>query len=225
MVHHFRLSSPHGNKSSKEKHFWVPRTHDVQQCLAAIIYLFDNTIPHFVHPKQDPPDPIGMLSSCRWSRDLDCWTRIRVLRNVSIKNGWNTHDTIQKYPSHESSEIPDVHPTNPYMILFQCQKSTFFREISAQSRGRVLQEILVQAGLAEAHHRLRTFKASVSQEVQETSNTEDSSAPRIRIYVIKPGTFSQGNLDVFFNKIKMGMYRFHEFDYLFFVGVNGFVSK
>lgn len=31
--------------------------------------------------------------------------------------------------------------------------------------GRVLQEILVQAGLAEAHHRLRTFKASVSQEV------------------------------------------------------------
>eukprot|EP00913_Durusdinium_trenchii_P011510 g10807.t1 len=41
--------------------------------------------------------------------------------------------------------------------------------------GRVLQEILVQAGLAEAHHRLRTFKASVSQEVQETKNAEDSS--------------------------------------------------
>ncbi|CAJ1358895.1 unnamed protein product, partial [Effrenium voratum] len=41
--------------------------------------------------------------------------------------------------------------------------------------GRVLQEILVQAGLAEAHHRLRTFNKSVSQEVQEISNNEDSS--------------------------------------------------
>jgi len=41
--------------------------------------------------------------------------------------------------------------------------------------GRVLQEILVQAGLAEAHHRLRTFKTSVSSEVQGVTNTEDSS--------------------------------------------------
>lgn len=41
--------------------------------------------------------------------------------------------------------------------------------------GRVLQEILVQAGLAEAHHRLRTFKNSVSSEVQGVTNTEDSS--------------------------------------------------
>jgi len=41
--------------------------------------------------------------------------------------------------------------------------------------GRVLQEILVQAGLAEAHHRLRTFKTSVSSDVQGVTNTEDSS--------------------------------------------------
>lgn len=30
-----------------------------------------------------------------------------------------------------------------------------------------------QAGLAEAHHRLRTFKNSVSSEVQGVTNTED----------------------------------------------------
>ncbi|CAK9020345.1 unnamed protein product [Durusdinium trenchii] len=41
--------------------------------------------------------------------------------------------------------------------------------------GRVLQEILVQAGLSEAHHRLRTFKNSVSSDVQGVTNTEDSS--------------------------------------------------
>ncbi|CAJ1361517.1 unnamed protein product [Effrenium voratum] len=41
--------------------------------------------------------------------------------------------------------------------------------------GRVLQEILVQAGLAEAHHRLRAFNKSVSQEKQEIRNVEDSS--------------------------------------------------
>lgn len=50
--------------------------------------------------------------------------------------------------------------------------------------GRVLQEILVQAGLAEAHHRLRTFKASVSQEVQETSNTEDTSVSWMSAFVV-----------------------------------------
>eukprot|EP00913_Durusdinium_trenchii_P003458 g3201.t1 len=46
--------------------------------------------------------------------------------------------------------------------------------------GRVLQEILVQAGLSEAHHRLRTFKNSVSSDVQGVTNTEARrTAPRV----------------------------------------------
>lgn len=35
--------------------------------------------------------------------------------------------------------------------------------------GRVLQEILVQAGLAEAHARLRNFKSAVNAELVEHS--------------------------------------------------------
>ncbi|CAJ1399795.1 unnamed protein product [Effrenium voratum] len=65
-----------------------------------------------------------------------------------------------KGPSHFSKVVDLVEKMDNYEMMVT---------------GRVLQEILVQAGLAEAHHRLRAFNKSVSQEKQEIRNVEDSS--------------------------------------------------
>ena len=40
----------------------------------------------------------------------------------------------------------------------------------------LIYQLTTQAGLAEAHHRLRTFKNSVSSEVQGVTNSEDGAA-------------------------------------------------
>lgn len=130
---------------------------------------------------------VGETCSC-------CWSAI-----PSMQDCWYS-PTNPKYPIFVgplSSFLEFTIPSHPFLIPFMPKAAVFYFQLKIfsmlscckcepqisnmiNSSNQVDKPTLLyphslhptQAGLAEAHHRLRTFKTSVSSEVQGVTNTE-----------------------------------------------------
>ena len=121
-------------------------------------------IPHFLH-FTSVPAKIEKVMSLHFDDDLLAITIVLGTRKPIVRPGFPVIGlfhvfTLKSQPG--PACYSDISYIYIYIYIYQLTQLDFS---SIGKRN--------QAGLAEAHHRLRTFKNSVSSEVQGVTNTED----------------------------------------------------